>query len=123
MLLVCLNVLPEGDLAVGIEVQLPVEDELRGALGTGDSSFEWKHVAPEDGPIDQLDNHHWRKVWEWKNSVLGAHPFLDGTVETLNVWDMLVTSADAEDGAKVGDVSPHRFKLVIGKDYGNAEPP
>ena len=60
---------------------------------------------------------------EWKNVVLSAYPFLDGTVETLNVWDMLVTSADAEYGAKVGDVSPHRFKLVIGKDYGNAESP
>ena len=39
VLLVCLNVLPEGDLAVCIEIQLSVEDELRGALCTGDSPF------------------------------------------------------------------------------------
>ena len=96
MVFVCLQVLTEFHLAVSVEVQLVVEYGLRWALRLGDATLQGKHVASEHGCVYHFYYYDRRQVVKRYYVVIVANPVLDGTVVSLNLWDMLVSRCDVK---------------------------
>lgn len=74
------------------------------------------HVAPENCGVHHFKNHDRRDVREREDVVIGMNSLLDGPIKALNLRHMFVTCTHAEDGAEVGDVAAHCFKLIVGQD-------
>ena len=116
-----LYVFPEFDLAVSIEVQFSIKNDLCRTLRGRHAAPEGKHVAPEDGIVYHFNDKDGRKMVSWKDIVVATDSLFDSTVVPFNFRDMSIACSDVELGMWVCKVSTHRFKLIVGKDDSNSK--
>ena len=107
MFFVCLHVLTEFHLAMSVAVQFAVEYDFRWALRLGDATLQGKHVAPEHGCVYHIYYYDKRQVIKQDYVVVASNPVFDGTVISLDLWDVLVSRYDVKLDMQIRKVATH----------------
>ena len=58
---------------------------------------------------------------EWEDVVIAPYSFLDGTIESFDFGNMLVSSSDVELCMEVGNISAQLFELIVSEDDGDSK--
>jgi hypothetical protein len=104
MLFVCLDILTEFHSAMGVEINLSIEDKLCWALSGRHAPSEGKHISPEDLCMYKFNDNDWRHQFEWHDGVLGSDSVFDGAIVALNFRNVFVTRYNIYNGPEIGNV-------------------
>ena len=99
--------------------QLATGEQVAWRVLCRDSISCRERIEPENGVLDQVDEHEARNAREWKHAVGASRAILDGPNVTFDVRDVFICSACLE----LRKHWTERFKFIITEDGGDPKTP